>query len=37
MIFGLALFSGTGCATMAGETAGENVDDFNDACESYWR
>jgi len=27
MIFGLALFSGTGCATMAGETAGENVDD----------
>ncbi len=25
MVFGLALFSG--CATMTGETAGENIDD----------
>jgi osmotically-inducible protein OsmY len=27
MVFGLALFSGAVCATMAGETAGENIDD----------
>jgi osmotically-inducible protein OsmY len=27
MVFGLTLFSGEVCATMAGETAGENIDD----------
>ena len=26
-VFALTMFSGIGCATMAGETAGENIDD----------